>query len=92
MLNEKAGEIEKQSGTTEVVDTSHAAAAEDTVGEKESSTNFGRFKSAAELLNAYNSLESEFNATVIFRSLRVCSRKKCQEWTSYTNSQISVSS
>ena len=60
MLNEKAGEIEKQSGTTEVVDTSHAAAAEDTVGEKESSTNFGRFKSAAELLNAYNSLESEF--------------------------------
>ena len=60
MLNEKAGEIEKQSGTTEVVDASQAAAAEDTLGEKESSTNFGRFKSAAELLNAYNSLESEF--------------------------------
>lgn len=60
MDNEKAGEIEVVKNIAETIDTSQSAGAEEVKGEMESSINFGKFKSASELLNAYNSLESEF--------------------------------
>ena len=53
----KAGEIEQTSANNQ--DISHTAGAEEKLGE-EQVLEFGKFSSAKDLLNAYNSLESEF--------------------------------
>ena len=56
-MENKAGEIEEI--TTISQDISHTAAAEKKLGE-EQVLEFGKFSSAKDLLNAYNSLEAEF--------------------------------
>ena len=56
-MENKAGEIEQISTTNQ--DISHTAGAENSLGE-EQVKEFGKFESAKDLLNAYNSLESEF--------------------------------
>ena len=58
-MENKAGEIGHITTESESVNTSQAVATENSVGEKESLT-LGKFSSVEDLLNAYNSLQSEF--------------------------------
>ncbi len=58
MIN-TAGEKEQEAIETSVGATSQTAEAEDVLGEKESAP-YGKFSTAKDLLDAYNSLQSEF--------------------------------
>lgn len=58
-MENKAGEIEQVAVENLTDNTSQTAMAEEVDGEKES-LSYGKFSSAKDLLNAYNSLQSEF--------------------------------
>lgn len=58
-MQEKAGEIKQTAIENDKLNISHTAEAEESLGE-EKSFDFGKFSSAKDLLNAYNSLEAEF--------------------------------
>ena len=58
-MENKAGEIKQEEKITNGADTSHTAVAEESFGDKDSLA-LGKFSSVQDLLNAYNSLESEF--------------------------------
>lgn len=58
-MENKAGEIKQEEKITNGADTSHTAGAEGGFGDKDSLA-LGKFSSVQDLLNAYNSLESEF--------------------------------
>lgn len=58
-MENKAGEIEQMATENEGVNTSQTVATEGDFGEKES-LSLGKFSSVEDLLNAYNSLQSEF--------------------------------
>ncbi len=58
-MENKAGEIEQITTENDGVNTSQTVATENSFGEKES-LSLGKFSSVEDLLNAYNSLQSEF--------------------------------
>lgn len=58
-MQEKAGEMEQSAVENNQLNISHTAGADKISGEIES-FNYGKFSNATDLLNAYNSLESEF--------------------------------
>ncbi len=56
-INEIAGEIKEETANLNLLDSVHTASADEDLGTAE---NFGKFKDAKSLLNAYNALQSEF--------------------------------